>query len=334
MNREETFLNIISKTLTNSSFLGDDCAYLKEYNLAVSTDTLVQDVHFKYGVEAGTISSYELGKKALLVNISDIVASGAKPEYLTVSLSGNLDKDFIEGFYKGADEICKEYDLKIIGGDLTGGNKISVSVTIFGSTKGRNISSRSGAKDDYIVLLAGEHGSSAVGLKILSDRIDKPPSKRLLQKNIHGERLPYKEDVRKAFIKAHIEPKLFPEISKTVATKCKKEYAMMDTSDGLYDAMKKISESSNVGFRINYDKIPKKNCVLEDGTTVPDFNTVLFGGEDFGLLICISREDFEAAKDELISFGAVEIGTTAADKKILIDNKEINEDLRFEHFKK
>ncbi|MCX4274294.1 MAG: thiamine-phosphate kinase [Candidatus Gastranaerophilales bacterium] len=320
MNREETFLNIISKTLTNSSFLGDDCAYLKEYNLAVSTDTLVQDVHFKYGAEAGAISSLELGKKALLVNISDILASGAKPEYLTVSLSGNLDKDFIEGFYKGADEICKEYDLKIIGGDLTGGDKISVSVTIFGSTKGRNVSSRSGAKNDYIVLLAGEHGSSAVGLSVLN--------------TVNSDLFLAKETFKKAFIKAHIEPKLFPEISKTVATKCKKEYAMMDTSDGLYDAMKKISESSNVGFRINYDKIPKKNCVLEDDTIVPDFNTVLFGGEDFGLLICISREDFEAAKDELVSFGAVKIGTTAADKKILIDNKEINEDLRFEHFKK
>ncbi len=320
MNREETFLNIISKTLTNSSFLGDDCAYLKEYNLAVSTDTLVQDVHFKYGAEAGAISSLELGKKALLVNISDILASGAKPEYLTVSLSGNLDKDFIEGFYKGADEICKEYDLKIIGGDLTGGDKISVSVTIFGSTKGRNVSSRSGAKNDYIVLLAGEHGSSAVGLSVLN--------------TVNSDLFLAKETFKKAFIKAHIEPKLFPEISKTVATKCKKEYAMMDTSDGLYDAIKKISESSNVGFRINYDKIPKKNCVLEDGTIVPDFNTVLFGGEDFGLLICISREDFEAAKDELVSFGAVKIGTTAADKKILIDNKEINEDLRFEHFKK
>lgn len=320
MNREETFLNIISKTLTNSSFLGDDCAYLKEYNLAVSTDTLVQDVHFKYGAKTGTISSYELGKKALLVNISDILASGAKPEYLTVSLSGNLDKDFIEGFYKGADEICKEYDLKIIGGDLTGGDKISVSVTIFGSTKGRNVSSRSGAKNDYIVLLAGEHGSSAVGLSVLN--------------TVNSDLFLAKETFKKAFIKAHIEPKLFPEISKTVATKCKKEYAMMDTSDGLYDAIKKISESSNVGFRINYDKIPKKNCVLEDGTIVPDFNTVLFGGEDCGLLICISREDFEAAKDELVSFGAVKIGTTAADKKILIDNKEINEDLRFEHFKK
>ena len=317
MNREETFLDIISKTLTNSNFLGDDCAYLKEYNLAVSTDTLVQDVHFKYG-DSGTISAYELGKKALLVNISDILASGANPEYLTVSLSGNLDKNFIEGFYKGADEICRKYDLKIIGGDLTGGDKISVSITIFGNTKGRNISSRSSAKADYIVLLAGEHGSSATGLKILSGQAEW---------NI-------KDTDKKVFIKAHIEPKLFPKISKTAATKCKMPYAMMDTSDGLYDGMKKISESSNVGFKINYDKIPKKNCILEDGIVVPDFNTVLFGGEDFGLLICISEKDFKTTGKELISLGAVEIGTVMADKKILIDNKEINEDLRFEHFGK
>lgn len=316
MNKEETFLNIISKTLSNSSFLGDDCAYLKEYNLAVSSDTLVQDIHFKYGNKTGAISAYELGKKALLVNVSDILASGAKPEYLTVSLSGNLDTTFIENFYKGANEICKRYDLKIIGGDLTGGDKISVSITIFGNTKGRSVSSRSSAKANYVVLLAGEHGSSSIGLKILTKQI---------KTKIKNE---------KDFIKTHIEPKLYPRISETAAKNCKKPYAMMDTSDGLYDAIKKISENSNVGFSINYNKIPKKHIALKDGTVIPDFNTVLFGGEDFGLLICLDKKDFKNIENELISLGAVEIGTTTASGKILIDNKEISEDLRFEHFRK
>jgi len=313
MNKEEVFLKKIAKTLDNSSFLGDDCAYLEEYNLAISTDTLIEDVHFKLGQKNGAISPYALGKKALLVNISDILASGAKPEYLTISLSGNLDADFIENFYKGINDVCRKYGLKVIGGDLTGGSKVSVSITIFGNTKGRTVSSRAKAKEGYIVLLAGEHGSSATGFKILSGKL-----------NIN-------EAENKHFINAHIEPKLYPKISETIALNCKKPYAMMDTSDGLYDALKKISESSKTGFSINFDKIPKKSVQYKDNTTIPDFNTVLFGGEDYGLLICISKDDFSAFGEKLISLGAAKIGTVTKEK-ILINGKEIDRDLRFEHF--
>ncbi len=324
MNKEEVFLNIISKTLGDSSFLGDDCAYLKEYNLAVSSDTLVEDVHFRLKPNVGAISPYSLGKKALLVNISDILAAGAKPEYLTVSLSGNLNTDFIEEFYKGINDTCEKHNLKVIGGDLTGGEKISISITIFGNTKNRTVSSRAAAKEGYVVLLAGEHGSSAVGLSIL---------------NTAGcDTFLTKETFKNDFIKAHIEPELYPKISEIISTKAKHPYAMMDTSDGLYDAMKKISLASNVGFNVDYDKIPKKCVTLNDDTIVPDFNTVLFGGEDYGLLICVHNEDFKIFGAEIKSLGAVEMGTVtktqekAQENKILINNKEINKDLRFEHF--
>ena len=57
------------------------------------------------------------------------------------------------------------YGLKIIGGDLTGGDKIGISVTVFGDTKGRNISSRKNAKPGHTVLLAGYHGPALQDLK-------------------------------------------------------------------------------------------------------------------------------------------------------------------------
>ena len=183
------------------------------------------------------------------------------------------------------------------------------------------VSSRAGAKEGYIVLLVGEHGSSAVGLSVLN----------AANCNIFLGKEAFKGD----FIQAHIEPKLYPKISETVATKAKNPYAMMDTSDGLYDALKKISKASNVGFNIDYDKVPKKCVALQDGTKIPDFNTVLFGGEDYGLLICVDKKDFDTFGAELLSLGAAEIGTvtkTPGGNKILIDNKEIGEDLRFEHF--
>ena len=96
----------------------------------------------------------------------------------------------------------------------------------------------------------------------------------------------------------------------------------MDTSDGLFDALKKISEASSVGFNIEFNKILKKT---------DDFNNVLFGGEDYGLFICIGDKDYQRILPLLEDENVVKIGIVTEDK-ILIDGKEITEDLSYEHF--
>ena len=227
MNKELKFLKIISNKLSDPSYLGDDCAYLDEYKLAISSDSLVEDVHFS----CFFMTPKEIAKKALLVNISDILASGAKPICATINLSGHLDEKFIDEFYEGVNYIANEYDIKIIGGDLTKSDKIVVSITIFGSYNDRSISSRKNASFDYIVAVAGEFGTSAQGLEDL----------------INGIQDNY-------FINYHKTPKLYPNISKEIATKAQKPYAMMDSSDGLVDCLCQISSKSNVGIDIEYDK--------------------------------------------------------------------------------
>ncbi|MCD8025318.1 MAG: thiamine-phosphate kinase [Candidatus Gastranaerophilales bacterium] len=295
MNKENIFLNIINKTISDNSFLGDDCAYIKELNLLASTDALVEDVHFNLSY----FTPFELGKKSVLVNVSDILSNGGVPKFITISLSGNLNENFIEGFYKGADEICQKFDMKIIGGDLTGGDKINVSICILGGTKNRKIPSRKNAKPGYLVFLKGYHGESAMGLKLLLDK--KNPL------------LP----VENEFIKAHKEPFLFPEISDRIALNAKFPYAMTDTSDGLYDSLERISLASKVGFRINYDKIQRR---------IEDKNLILFGGEDYGLLICLNPKDAGIVSDVPC------IGTVTDDRQILIDNEPVKTNLTFNHF--
>ena len=65
MNKEFEFLEIISNTLSDSSYLGDDCAYLNDYQLAISSDSLIEDVHFSLEY----MNAYEIAQKAFLVNI-------------------------------------------------------------------------------------------------------------------------------------------------------------------------------------------------------------------------------------------------------------------------
>ena len=81
MNKEEKFLNIIKSTLKDATFIGDDCAYIEEFNLTISQDTLIEDVHFSLEY----MTPYEIGQKALLVNISDKVMAA---DLYTASPSG------------------------------------------------------------------------------------------------------------------------------------------------------------------------------------------------------------------------------------------------------
>ena len=75
-------------------------------------------------------------------------------------------KILYKNFTKGQKMLLK--NCKIVGGDITGADKIFISVTAIGSTKGRNISSRNKAKSGQKIVISGEHGSSAAGLNILS----------------------------------------------------------------------------------------------------------------------------------------------------------------------
>lgn len=287
MNKELKFLKIISNKLSDSSYLGDDCAYLDEYKLAISSDSLIEDVHFSLQF----MNTYEIAKKALLVNISDILASGAKPICATINLSGQLDEEFIEEFYDGINSIANVYDIKIIGGDLTKSDKLVISITVFGSYNDRNVSSRKNASSDYIVAVAGEFGSSAQGLEDL----------------INGVSDNY-------FINYHKAPKLYPEVSSKIATETERPYAMMDSSDGLIDCLAQISSKSNVRIDIDYNKIPSK-------TKNKDF--ILFGGEDYSLVVCLDKKDFEKI-DSLVQIGICSKGTGVYIDKQKIEYKGYN----------
>lgn len=265
---ERELIKIIKSTL-NSDYIGDDCAYLKDLGIVVSQDSLVEDVHFKRNL----ITPFQLGYKSVMVNISDVCASGAEPLYLTVALSlpKDVDESFVEEFYKGVNAALN--GAKIVGGDLTGSDKIYVSVTAIGSDKGRKIASRANAKVGYKVIVSGEHGNSAMGLKLLLDGTSHPPYRHHLPDGDEGEK----------FISAHLTPTAQREFSRQIASQIKVNYAMMDTSDGLADALIQIAKASGVTLSIDSDKIPHDACVGMD--------LVLYGGEDYQL-VAVVPEDF------------------------------------------
>lgn len=301
---EKELIKIIKSTL-NSNYIGDDCAYLKDLGIVVSQDSLVEDIHFKRDL----ITPYQLGYKSVMVNISDICASGAEPLYLTVSLSlpKDVDESFVEEFYKGAKTALN--CAKIVGGDLTGSDKIYISVTAIGSDKGRKISSRANAKVGYKVIVSGEHGNSAMGLKLLLD------GTCTHQPHPDGNE-------REKFISAHLTPTAQRYFSHQIASQIKVDYAMMDTSDGLADALIQIAKASDVTLSIESEKIPHDARVGMD--------LVLYGGEDYQLVAVVPQNFLQNITDYTI-IGEVKSSGTGLE----IDGKsytDIDSKL-FNHFK-
>ena len=307
MREKELISNI--KSILNSSFIGDDCAYLKDLGIVVTQDSLVEDLHFSLEY----ITPYQLGYKSIVVNLSDIYASGGEPKYLTISLSipKTIDKDFVSEFYKGVKNACQG-DIQVVGGDLTGGDKVYISICAIGKSEGRNISSRSDAKEGYKILLAGEHGSSGAGLKILQNKIRIPDLKS-----------------KEKFIKAHLTPQIQKDFAKKISQTVKEPYAMMDTSDGLMDALFTISQMSNTKLVVYFDKILYEKDIEQFENWQ---NLILFGGEDYGIVALVPNfYDFEG-------FNTIGYATKGEGVDLNIQQKTIHysknevEDKIFNHF--
>ena len=300
--KEKEFITIIKNTL-NSPYIGDDCAYLKDLGIVVTQDSLVEDIHFS----TKFISAFDLGFKAVMVNVSDVAASGAEPKYLTVSLSlpSNVKEDFVEEFYNGCKKACGN-DVQIVGGDITGSEKIYISISAIGKTLGRNISSRKNAKIGQKVIVSGIHGSSSAGLKLL----------------LEGKNSPEK------FIKSHINPVAQVEFGKNISTTVKEPYAMMDTSDGLMDGLSTIANESGVLLDIDFDKIPHEKDI-EQFENWQDL--VLFGGEDYQILATVPQ-NFQGGFEIGVVKEGLGVNLKLIDKIMHYSKQDVEEKV-FNHFK-
>lgn len=300
--KEKEFITIIKNTL-NSPYIGDDCAYLKDLGIVVTQDSLVEDIHFS----TKFISAFDLGFKAVMVNVSDVAASGAEPKYLTVSLSlpSNVKEDFVEEFYNGCKKACGN-DVQIVGGDITGSEKIYISISAIGKTLGRNISSRKNAKIGQKVIVSGIHGSSSAGLKLL----------------LEGKNSPEK------FIKSHINPVAQVEFGKNISTTVKEPYAMMDTSDGLMDGLSTIANESGVLLDIDFDKIPHEKDI-EQFENWQDL--VLFGGEDYQILATVPQ-NFQGGFEIGVVKEGLGVNLKLRDKITHYSKQDVEEKV-FSHFK-
>lgn len=269
---ERTLIDTIKKEFDTScqgliKGIGDDCAVFSETDgkcWLISTDLLVENSHFI--LEWHT--PFLLGRKSIAVNLSDVAAMGGSPRFILLSLEipHYLTSDWLAEFRHGVRSILQEFDCHLIGGDITGGKHLTISVTIIGSAQTNQVIYRSGAIAGQDIFVTGHLGSSAAGLN-------------LLQKGygLEGE---YHQ-----LIHAHLDPK--PQVQAGVAlAQSQLVGAMQDISDGLSTDISHICQESGVGALLYEKDLPYTPQLAEvcDKFTFNRNNIILRGGEDYQLI--------------------------------------------------
>ncbi len=251
--------------------IGDDVAVIKlgKKVLLVTTDILIEDIHFR----RSWTKPYDLGRKALAVNLSDIASMGGTPKYFLISigLPKNLPFSFISSFYRGLRKEAKEFQIELIGGDTSLSQRIVINLCLLGEGKEENILFRKGARVGDALFVTGTLGDAALGLKILQEGRKIQGSNRLIQKLL--------------------VPRPRIELGKALA-KNHWATAMIDVSDGLLMDASHLLEESGVGACIWENRIPlsrsyqKWICSLSNDPIL----FALSGGEDYELLFTAPNE--------------------------------------------
>ena len=273
---EKELINRLGKFMPKNQ-ASDDCALIKTKNdnLLVNNDSLVENVHFN----DITICPQDLGWKAVISNLSDLLSSGSKKTLgITVSLilPSKTEWVWVEELYKGMNKALTAYGGIILGGDCSKGNQKTISITAFG-IQGELKLRRNACKTGEIILTTGIHGLSKLGFmmqnKIYFD--DGSLNERLISKSIEH------------FCRPKVYPNFLKNLIKTRSNKKIKRIGCTDSSDGLFQALQDLAIASNCKAIINYEKIPKDKD-WPKGDKWDEY--YFFGGEDYELVFSLPKK--------------------------------------------
>ncbi|MCG6864537.1 MAG: thiamine-phosphate kinase [Thiogranum sp.] len=241
--------------------VGDDAALLKvprDRQLVLAVDTLVAGRHFPEDAAA-----FDIGWKALAVNLSDFAAMGATPAWATLSLTmPAVDKHWLQAFADGFYTLAEQYQVALVGGDTTRG-PLSVSVQLQGYIKPGKVLRRDAAKPGQALFVSGTLGDAACALHQLQSgavdalvfgRLNRPEPRVALGQLLGG-----------------------------VAA------AAIDVSDGLLADLGHILEASRCGATLYPERLPA-SAALQNLPAGEVLEYQCNGGDDYELCFSVAPE--------------------------------------------
>jgi thiamine-monophosphate kinase len=260
--------------------VGDDCALMSipaGHELAVTTDTMVENVHFFADTDPE-----QLGHKLLAVNLSDLASMGAKPVAVLLALTlPKVDEQWLTSFAKGFLALAEQYNVDLIGGDTTSG-PLTLTVQALGVVPQGQALRRSGAKTGDYICLTGAIGDAGLGLKINQ-----------------GYACPNPESALKQFKQP--EPQIAAGLELLGSAN-----ACIDISDGLSSDLGHILEQSQVGACIYWQALPLSDAVKAYIEETGDWQMPLVSGDDYQLCFTISPDHVDQLTIDCIKIGVIE----------------------------
>lgn len=286
-NGEWTLIDRIRKSVDHDprvlTGIGDDTAVLvpAEQPQLVTVDMLLEGVHF----DLSQCSPYDVGWKAMAVNLSDIAAMAGTPTaaVVAVALPKGRPAELPQELFRGLKAAADAYDTSLVGGDTNfspGG--LVIAVTLLGTAHRKGPVLRSGARPGDWLCVTGKLGYSLAGHHY-----------RFQPRVREAQRLADRYEL----------------------------HAMLDLSDGLASDLFHLTDESDCGCVVIAEQIPVNVAMIQDDRTPLDH--ALNDGEDFELLFTLAASDAERliAEQPLAELGidVTHLGTITSEKSVWLE---------------
>ncbi|MCJ7649111.1 MAG: thiamine-monophosphate kinase [Candidatus Lokiarchaeota archaeon] len=326
---EKKLIRIIEDIIfqkTGNHLLKDDSFFFKIDNFSPEKVLVFNSDMFVSTTDAPKeMTFYQMGRKSILMNISDLVVKGVHPigVFISIGLPPNLDVQSFREIIEGMVDYCCRWNVNYIGGDMNMTNEIIINPTVFGFEDPTKIIYRKGINSSDIVIITSKFGLTGVGFEILLNRYKDINKFRSYERSIQSVLEPFLDD-KIAFILAENQ----------LST------ASIDSSDGLARSLRDLMVSNpGMGFDINFDD----NLVDDEARSFSSMNNlqleelIFNAGEEFIHVFTISPSNYEKAKMIVKSKkGKIfAIGKVNSEGKIYINYENKRKELQskgFEHF--
>jgi thiamine-monophosphate kinase len=248
--------------------IGDDCAVLQPQvgmEWVITTDTQVEDVHFR----RAWLTPYQIGWRAMAVNLSDIAAMGAQPfgALAALTLPAATETAFFDQLLDGLCDLGLRFGCPLIGGNLARDPAhLSLSLTVLGRVPRGTSVLRAGARPGDEIWVSGRLGGSAAGLQTFLQTI------------------PLSDATGTALRQRYAQP--WPRVREASFLRASGQLTgMIDLSDGLAGDLGHVCEESGIGAQIVAEALPLESGVREVAAALGEdpLEFALRGGEDFEL---------------------------------------------------